>query len=126
MRISVQKFEQLLAEQGKAASDLRGVLAPATITRIRQGHDVSTRTAGKLAEALGVAPHLLQGGSGVVINRVKLMAKMAALLLDERQLFELAGISTYDAIAIRNDEAVPLGTAWRIADVLGALVEDIL
>lgn len=126
MRINLQKFEQLLAEQGKAASSLRGVLAPATITRIRQGHEVSTRTVGKLAQALGVAPHMLQDGPGVVINRVILMAKMAAQLLDERQLCELSGVNASDMTAVSNDRAVPLSTAWRISDALGAPLEEIL
>ena len=54
MRIDRQKLDLTLAKQRKAVTDLRSTLSPATITRIRQGCNVGTRTAGKLAHALGV------------------------------------------------------------------------
>ena len=55
MKISIDKLNFTLAEQCKCASDLRLVsFSPATITRIRQGREVSTKTAGKLAKALNV------------------------------------------------------------------------
>ncbi len=54
MKVNRKKLDCVLAEQCKVATDLRGTLAPATITRIRRGDDVNTRTVGKLARALNV------------------------------------------------------------------------
>jgi DNA-binding Xre family transcriptional regulator len=54
LKIDSRKLEIRLAEQCKTATDLRESLSPATITRIRQGRDVGTKTVGKLARALGV------------------------------------------------------------------------
>lgn len=55
MKISVAKMDFVLAEQCKSATDLRKCsFSPATITRIRQGREISTKTAGKLARTLNV------------------------------------------------------------------------
>ena len=55
MKISIAKLDFVLAEQCKCATDLRQLsFSPATVTRIRQGHEVGTKTAGKLAKALNV------------------------------------------------------------------------
>jgi hypothetical protein len=54
MRIDKQKLDMVLAEQCKSATDLRDCFSPATITRIRRGYEVGTKTAGKLARALDV------------------------------------------------------------------------
>jgi hypothetical protein len=55
MKINRQRLDFVLAEQCKAVTDLRQEnLSAATLTRIRKGLDVSTRTAGKLARVLGV------------------------------------------------------------------------
>jgi DNA-binding Xre family transcriptional regulator len=55
MKIDKEKLDRVLAEQCKAASDLRQqFFSPATISRIRRGRDVGTKTAGKLARALDV------------------------------------------------------------------------
>lgn len=63
MRIDRQKLDIALAEQRKTATDLRSTLSPATITRIRQGCDVGTKTAGKLAAALNVPVEKLVEGA---------------------------------------------------------------
>ena len=54
LKVSKQKLNQILAERCMSATDLRTTLSPATITRIRKGYDVSTRTFGRLAKALDV------------------------------------------------------------------------
>ena len=55
MKIDKQKLDCELAKQCKAASDLRRQsFSPATITRIRRGGEIGTKTAGKLARALNV------------------------------------------------------------------------
>lgn len=47
-----EKLDFALAERRMSASDLRDTISPATITRIRQGCKVGTKTAGKIAHAL--------------------------------------------------------------------------
>ena len=54
MRIDRYKLDLALAEQCKSATDLRSSFSPTTITRIRRGCDVGTKTAGRLARALDV------------------------------------------------------------------------
>ena len=54
MKINRRKFEIALAEQCKSAAELRGTLSPATITRIRKGEEVGTKTVGKIAAALKI------------------------------------------------------------------------
>lgn len=55
MTIDKKKLDVLLASRCMSASDMRGKLSPATITRIRKGGQaVGTKTVGKIARALGV------------------------------------------------------------------------
>jgi len=54
MKIDRKKLDVTLANQCKSVTDLRDQLSAASITRIRAGSEVGTRTAGKLARALGV------------------------------------------------------------------------
>lgn len=55
MVINRRRLDFILAEQCMAISDLRQEnLSAATLTRIRKGCEVSTKTAGKLARALNV------------------------------------------------------------------------
>ncbi len=128
MRINLQKFEQRLAEQSRTVSSLRGVLAPATLTRILQGQDVSARTVTKLAGALGVALYQLQSDSenSVIVCRASLAAASAAQGLTEAQTLTLAGVSVFDRANIGTGKPVTLGAAWRIADTLGVQLTDIL
>lgn len=128
MYISIQNLQRVLDEQGKTASDLRRLsFSPATIAHIRRGADVSTRTGKKLARVLGVPlERLLENTAGVVLDRVKLTVRMAAQGLTERQLIGLSGVNPFDAVAISNNRAISPGTAWRLSDALGVLLEDIL
>ena len=64
MRIDRQKLDLALAEQCKSARDLRATLSATTITRIRQGREVGTRTAGKLARALDMSVEQLMKQEG--------------------------------------------------------------
>jgi hypothetical protein len=60
MRINKNKLDLILAKQCKCATDLRKYsFSPATITRIRRGCEVSTKTAGKLAKILNVPLELI-------------------------------------------------------------------
>ena len=52
MTIDRNKLDIILAEQCKAASELRAFFSSATISRIRKGHEIGTKTAGKLAKVL--------------------------------------------------------------------------
>ncbi len=54
MRVDRDKLDFVLAEQCKNLSDLCPVLSASTLARIRKGLNVETKTAGKLAKALGV------------------------------------------------------------------------
>lgn len=54
MRIDKNKLDRVLAEQCKSATDLRVSFSPTTITRIRRGCEIGTKTVGKLAKALNV------------------------------------------------------------------------
>jgi len=62
MKINGKNLDLTLANQCKTATDLRDVLSPSTITRIRKGHDVGTRTVGKISRALNVTPEYLTEG----------------------------------------------------------------
>jgi DNA-binding Xre family transcriptional regulator len=60
VQICKDKLDIILAEQCKTPSSLRSVMSSTTITRIRKGEDISTKTVGKLAKALNVSvAHLL-------------------------------------------------------------------
>jgi len=66
LKIDTRKLDLVLAAQCKNTTDLRGVLNPATITRIRKGQGVGTKTAGKLAKALNVPiEQLVESQEGV-------------------------------------------------------------
>lgn len=56
MQINKKKFEIALAREKKSAADLRKVVSPQVLTRIRNipNYEVTTKTAGKIAEALKV------------------------------------------------------------------------
>lgn len=54
MRISIDKLEMELARQCKTISALRDGASPKTVMRIRKGLDVTPKTAGRIAKALGV------------------------------------------------------------------------
>lgn len=62
MKIDNQKLELYLARQCKSLSDLRDGSAPQTLRRIRQGEDVTPKTVGRIAKALGCDPaDILEG-----------------------------------------------------------------
>lgn len=54
MKLAIEKIEMELARQCKPLSALRDGTSPKTILRIKLGHDVTPKTAGKIAKALGV------------------------------------------------------------------------
>lgn len=54
MQIDRAKLDLALAEQCKNLSDLSPALSASTCFRIRNGYNVTTKTAGKLAQVLGV------------------------------------------------------------------------
>jgi len=54
LKINRRKLEIILAKQCKTATDLREYFSPQTITRMRKGYNVSTKTVGKIAKALDV------------------------------------------------------------------------
>lgn len=54
MKIDCAKFEIVLARQQKVAADLRSVLSPQTLSRLKKEQAVTTRTVGKIAATLGV------------------------------------------------------------------------
>lgn len=56
MRIDCEKLDIELARNCKTLSDLRCVISPQTLTRVKKGIDVKPITAGKIAKALGVDP----------------------------------------------------------------------
>ena len=55
MRVDSKKLNIALANQCKSASELRDILSPATISRVRREERINTKTAGKIAKALNVA-----------------------------------------------------------------------
>ena len=57
MKIDKAAFELALARNCKTSADYRNVVSSATLTRIRSGYNVTTKTVGKLAYALGVDPY---------------------------------------------------------------------
>ena len=54
MRIDPKKLEICLARACKSRSDLRDGTSPQTLLRIHNGEEVGTKTAGRIAKALGV------------------------------------------------------------------------
>lgn len=54
MKIDPKKLELCLARACKSRSDLRDGTSPQTLLRIHNGKEVSTKTAGRIARALGV------------------------------------------------------------------------
>lgn len=54
MKIDTKKLDVLLARQCKSPSDLQGEISRPTLWRIQRGEDVRPKTAGRLANALGV------------------------------------------------------------------------
>lgn len=54
MRVNISKFELILAQQCKTVSSLRPGFSPVTLAGIRKGREMSPRTIGRLAKALGV------------------------------------------------------------------------
>lgn len=59
MKISMRKLNISLARCCKSLSDLRCVVSPQTLTRVKKGEMVTTATLGKIAKALGVDPEEL-------------------------------------------------------------------
>lgn len=56
MKIDTEKLDLLLARRCMALQDLRCGTSPQTLSRIRRGEEITTRTAGKIARVLGVDP----------------------------------------------------------------------
>lgn len=56
MRISLVKLNIELARRCKPLSSLRCVVSPQTLTKVRQGEEVSLVSVGRIAKALGVDP----------------------------------------------------------------------
>lgn len=56
MKIDKNKMELALARAVKTRNDLRGIVSPCTLVRIynKPNCEVTTKTAGKIAQALGV------------------------------------------------------------------------
>jgi|GEM_PF-1704441 len=54
MKICASKLDTALARQCKNAKDLKGVASLTTLQRIRDGHDVKPKTAGRIAQALNI------------------------------------------------------------------------
>ena len=54
MKISVEKLEIELARQCKTLSDLRNGASSKTLLRIKNGCEVTPKTAGRIARALNV------------------------------------------------------------------------
>lgn len=62
MKIDKGKLDIILAKKCMSLTDLRGKLSAGTLTRIRSA-EVTTKTVGKLAAALGVDPaEIIEGG----------------------------------------------------------------
>ncbi len=133
MKINRKNLDWALAAQCKNLIELKEVgLSSATLTRIRQGYDVTTRTAGKLAKALNVPLTRLvddlgtvegTGGDttlkGVTISIAALTVEATAQGLTAEQVLELAGVRGADDVAIHHRLPVAASTVWRIADTLG-------
>lgn len=56
MRIDVSKLDLALARRCMSLRNLRSNISSQTLTRIRKGDDITPRTLGRIAEALGVDP----------------------------------------------------------------------
>lgn len=54
MRISVSKLEAAMARRCVNSKDLREAASFTTLQRIRNGHEIKTKTAGRIARALNV------------------------------------------------------------------------
>lgn len=65
LRIDKGKLDIVLAKRCKNLHELRFILSASTLSRIRKGNSVETKTVGKLAEALGVDPAELISTEGV-------------------------------------------------------------
>lgn len=56
MIIDTKKLDLCLARKGESISALRYCISPQTLTRIRRKENITPRTLGRLAKALGVDP----------------------------------------------------------------------
>lgn len=64
MKIDNQKLDLHLARQCKSLRDLRDGCSSQTLRRIRHGEDVTPKTVGRIAKALGCDPvDILEGGN---------------------------------------------------------------
>lgn len=54
MKVDQFKLDVALARSCKSLADLRSGTSPQTLQRIREGHEVMPKTAGRIAKALGV------------------------------------------------------------------------
>ena len=54
MKIDTRKLDIILAQQCKTMSDLRTNTSPQTLKKVRRGDDVRPKTAGLIANTLGV------------------------------------------------------------------------
>lgn len=64
MKICLEKFDMVLARHCKTLSELRKVVSPQTLTRIRQGAEIKPATLGRIARELDCDPEdIAEGGS---------------------------------------------------------------
>ena len=56
MKINKRKLNIMLARQQKSATDLRDYVSSTTLTKVMRGGNVTAKTVGRLAKALGCDP----------------------------------------------------------------------
>ncbi|MBM6919668.1 helix-turn-helix transcriptional regulator [Phocea massiliensis] len=56
MKLDVLKFELFLAKRGKTQKELEKNISMSSLRKAKRGNDVTPKTIGKIAAALGVEP----------------------------------------------------------------------